>query len=275
MLHLVILLLIGGIVMTTTGEAGQREAAIMQRSYKAPPYDPRKKRAMKRQTGVIKKTDQKLIKRLKPDKITPDIPKGTSFDNLSNKNLRHTGLVDVFGAGGGAAGAFGHRLGHGSLISEGGNEATEEAVRAALEWLKRHQNPDGSWSCHAFTDRCCKEKGPCRIHSKNPDPAGGDGRGWKEHDIGVTALAVLAFTGFGHTHQFGIHQDYVEVLRKALQYLKSVQITGTGDPNYDGCFRHRSTIPTDRSKETEIDEDMEDFDDVPASEAIASPDSEE
>ncbi len=258
-LHLVILLLVGGLVLSeSTGQARTKKTAIIKREYKPPPYDPTRKRAMKRRSGVLKKTNKKLVKRLKPDKVTPDIPKGTSFDNLSNKNLEHKGLVDVFGLGGGAAGAYGHRLGHGSLISEGGSEATEEAVRAALEWLKRHQNPDGSWSCHDFVKMCDKKTGPCVNHPKNKAPWGkNDGRGWKEHDIGVTALAVLAFTGYGHTHQTGVHQDYVRVLKKAVKFLKSVQIHGTGDPRYDGCFRFKETIPKDKSKEMEIDEELE------------------
>ncbi len=142
------------------------------------------------------------------------------------------------------------------LKSEGGSDASEEAVRAALEWLRRHQNPDGSWSCGDYTARCDKEKGPCRIHAKNPDPAGGDGRGRKEHDVGVTALAMLAFTGWGHTHRTGTYPEYTEVLKKACDFLKSVQIKGTGDPNYDGCFRKLESIPKDKTKESEVDEDQ-------------------
>ena len=41
----------------------------------------------------------------------------------------------AFGTGGGAAGAYGNRTGRGSLIREGGSEATEAAVLAALMWL--------------------------------------------------------------------------------------------------------------------------------------------
>jgi len=52
---------------------------------------------------------------------TKDIPKGTSFDNLSNKNLDSTGYIDAYGIGGGRAGAYGARWGHGSLVREGGS----------------------------------------------------------------------------------------------------------------------------------------------------------
>jgi hypothetical protein len=133
----------------------------------------------------------------------------------------------------------------------------QEAIRAALEWLRRHQSEDGSWSCNDFVSRCSKEYGPCKNHPTNVDPAGSDGRGRKEHDIGVTALAMLAFTGYGHTHQVGTYPEYVEVLKKACDYMRSVQIKGMGDPNYDGCFRKAESIPKDKSKEAESDEDQQ------------------
>ena len=143
------------------------------------------------------------------------------------------------------------------LKDEGGSVETEDAVLAALEWLMRHQNEDGSWSCHDFTSRCDKSAGPCKNHPDNVDPAGGDGRGWKDHDIGVTALAMLAFTGYGHSHRAGTHEKYVEVLKKACNFMRSVQIKGTNDPNYDGCFRRIESIPKDKSKEAEVDEDQQ------------------
>ncbi len=169
-----------------------------------------------------------------------------------------SGINEAIGVGGGAgsgsAGAFNVRLG---ILQEGGSKATEEAVRAALEWLRRHQNEDGSWSCNDFMARCDKGHGPCKNLPDNVDPAGSDGRGWKEHDIGVTALAMLAFTGYGHTHRVGTFPEYVEVLKKACDFMKSVQIKGTGDPNYDGCFRRAESIPKDKSKEAEDDEDTQ------------------
>jgi len=45
-----------------------------------------------------------------------------------------------------------------------------------------------------------------------------------------------------------------EVLKKAVDFLKSVQVTGSGE--YDGCFRFKESIPTDRSKEMALDEDL-------------------
>ncbi len=63
--------------------------------------------------------------------------------------------------------------------------APRNAVLAALQWLARHQNSDGSWSADRFSDRCSATK--CA------------GAGEPEHNIGVSALALLAFLGAGYT----------------------------------------------------------------------------
>ena len=40
------------------------------------------------------------------------------------------------------------------LREAGGTEGSEQAVKRALQWLKRHQNPDGSWSFFHLGGRC-------------------------------------------------------------------------------------------------------------------------
>jgi Ca-activated chloride channel family protein len=52
--------------------------------------------------------------------ITTDIPRGTSFENLSNKNLRSNSCVDAFGIGSGGAGAYGISSANGVSGSRGG-----------------------------------------------------------------------------------------------------------------------------------------------------------
>jgi hypothetical protein len=268
-LHLVLLVLFMNVVYTREKKGGTEvsiNVAVKPVIKPKPPaYDPTLKRDMKRRRPVpgpkdANVKDPVILKREVED-VTPDIPLGTSLDNLTNVQITEgenpQGINDAIGVGGGGAAAYGQRWGKGSLKREGGSEGSEEAVRASLEWLRRHQSADGHWSCRDFTEMCDKQKGPCKIHPKNPDPAGGDGRGWKEHDIGVTALAILAYTGYGHTHRTGTFPEYVEVLKKACSYIKGVQIKGTGDPNYDGAFRHKETIPQDKSKETDLDEETE------------------
>jgi hypothetical protein len=205
---------------------------------KPPPYDPLRKRDVKRTPkvpGVIKNKEVQTIQRKIVDEVAADIPKGTSLDNLTNVSLESTvdtpskGIYDTLGVGGGAAGAYGERWGKGSLKGEGGSEGTEDAVRAALEWLMRHQSPDGSWKAKGFMEQCkkaCQSVDAARY---------GDGKGDEHHDVGITALAMLAFAGYGHTHRDGIFEEYVECLRKAVQFMKKVQVQ-SNDPNTNGRY---------------------------------------
>lgn len=61
----------------------------------------------------------------------------------------------------------------------------QAAIDAALRWLARHQNADGSWSADRFDARCTGAK--C------------SGSGEADYHVGVTALALLPFLGAGFT----------------------------------------------------------------------------
>lgn len=143
--------------------------------------------------------------------ITTDVPKGVSFDNPSNVHLDARDINDAIGTGGGASGAYGSRFGHGSP-GEGGGPETTNSVRDALEWLADHQSPDGRWEAGAWTKNC-KEK-TCSGPGTN---LGGD------HDLGVTALATLAFLGDGNTHRFGKTPRFRIVVQRALKWMKTQQ----------------------------------------------------
>ena len=206
---------------------------------KPPPYDPTRKRDVQRTARVPGPKDPKIkdpvVLKREVEEVAVDMPQGTSLDNLTNVNLENssagnqTGINDAIGLGGGVAGAYGERWGKGSLSREGGSEGTEDCVRAALEWLRRHQSPDGSWKCQEYIEQCKKA-------CQNIDSARyGDGRGMKEHDVGVTALAMLAFAGYGHTHRDGVYDEYVTCLQKAVNYLKSVQVHSE-DPSTNGRY---------------------------------------
>ncbi len=80
----------------------------------------------------------------------------------------------------------------------GGTAETQDAVRTGLEWLKRNQRKNGSWSM----------RGPYR-----------DG-GYSENDTAATAMALLAFLADGHTHKSGEHQKVVE---KGIKFLVGQQ----------------------------------------------------
>ncbi len=91
-------------------------------------------------------------------------------------------------AGGATGGMFAARRNTGerrNLVARGGGtKASEAAVHAAIEWLARHQAPDGHWSSEDFANQCVRVA--C------------DGPGYADYDVGVTGLALLAFLGAGH-----------------------------------------------------------------------------
>jgi hypothetical protein len=119
------------------------------------------------------------------------------------------GFGDHAGVGGDGSG-FGGR-GKGSreaMVGRyGGTKATERAVAAALNWLHRHQNPDGSWSIENYHQNC--KYGKC------------DGPGTAKSDSGATALGLLPFLGAGQTHMNeGMYRRNVKA---ALDWLISHQ----------------------------------------------------
>jgi hypothetical protein len=97
----------------------------------------------------------------------------------------------------------------------------EPVTWTGLRWLARHQSPDGHWDAEEFHTECGKIiRGVC------------DGPGKKEHNIGVTGLALLAFLGAEYSH---VSRDcfddiiFGQTIKKALLWLIANQ-------NADGCF---------------------------------------
>ena len=85
--------------------------------------------------------------------------------------------------------------------SEEERVVSNPVLSSALEWLARHQSPDGSWSCSAFRDNCGTPANRAALPCS--------GAGYPEHDIGVTGLALLAFLRAGHTWNKGDHRETV------------------------------------------------------------------
>jgi hypothetical protein len=124
----------------------------------------------------------------------------------------------VIGVGGGAGGRFGRgRGGKRNLRAGGGGRRTQTAVDLALEWLKRHQSPDGKWEAAHFSKRC--KQGKCT------------GAGEAVYDPGVSGLALLCFLGYGETHRSGAYKNEVE---KGLKYLRNIQ-------DAEGCIGPQTT----------------------------------
>src|SRR6185295_4709153 len=64
------------------------------------------------------------------------------------------------GPGGGGSGRYGARFGgRENLVARGGGgSGTEDAVRAALRWLARHQSADGSWGAASYSINCSSDQ---------------------------------------------------------------------------------------------------------------------
>jgi hypothetical protein len=87
--------------------------------------------------------------------------------------------------------------------------ALDSSLRFALQWLQRHQHAEGMWSARSFGQLC--EGEAC------------SGGGSDAHDVGVTALAVLAILESGPSGG-----RFEESARRGLAWLSEQQ-------GLDGC----------------------------------------
>ena len=119
------------------------------------------------------------------------------------------------------------------LEERGGSASTEAAVARGLEWLARHQSSRGSWAAHGFLDNC----GPGGICENHVDARSfrPSGRGDKGNDVGMTALALLAFLGDGVTHIDGGSSKYRPNVKRAVRWLLTQQ-RRSYDARADGVF---------------------------------------
>ena len=165
----------------------------------------------------------------KPNNDLAENPNEDPSDNESPHPNRDStssavGLGGGVGGGGGrgGAGGFAHRR------ARGGGGFHDDRVRAALEWLKDHQNREGYWSATTFSADSTRltAKKTYNIEFLNVGQASGD-IGWESTcDVGLTGMSLLAFVGAGYDHKGG---DYAATCRQAVLYLRKVQ-------DNDGCF---------------------------------------
>lgn len=111
------------------------------------------------------------------------------------------------------------------LDAAGGTADSERSVAAAINWLARHQNADGSWGCLNFTTQC---KDPsCTAHLKK------DGA---EYPMAATAFGVLPFLTTGQTHE--TKGPYQGVIRKGLLWMSTHQDRKTGRLGTGSMYEH-------------------------------------
>lgn len=135
---------------------------------------------------------------------------GGLADAMRTGRLGDIGTHALEGGGvGGLGSPFGNRTGtaKAALVRAGGSVPSERAVTRGLEWIQRHQRPDGGWSLsprpECDGDRKCPE-----------DPA-------LDSDTAATGLALLPLLGAGHHHeQEGPFQD---TIKRGLKWLTDHQ----------------------------------------------------
>jgi hypothetical protein len=137
-------------------------------------------------------------------------------DAISDIPLGGTGVCGSIGVGGGGmAGCFGYRGGGGrkrAVARFGGSKATESAVEAALRWLARHQEADGHWDQSKW---------------------GGTATYRLRGDISMSAFALLAFLGAGHTSRAGKFRDNV---MRAQNWLLGQKAAGGKEGSFARCL---------------------------------------
>ena len=113
--------------------------------------------------------------------------------------------------------------------SNGGTDASETAVEAALAWLAAHQTADGSWDAEATGAGLVglDETGVDRQHAG------------KTADAGLTALSVLAFLGAGYTREEG---RYAGTVGGAIDWLVAHQradgFLGADAAHFEAMYCH-------------------------------------
>jgi hypothetical protein len=112
-----------------------------------------------------------------------------------------------------------------AILGDGKTFATLRAADAALDWIARHQNPNGSWSLDGFDHQCTGKK------CTSPAARGSDSA--------ATALALLPFLAAGETPVTdGPHKKTVS---RGLQYLiNNQQADGSlaGRSAFDLMYTH-------------------------------------
>lgn len=114
----------------------------------------------------------------------------------------------------------------------GGNRKTERAVADGLAWLAAHQRPDGIWDRKGF-DRLCPEHDRCSQTSL--------GYASRNANVGLSALAALAFLGAGYTHEEG---EYADNLTNVFSYILAQQDLGGSFSASSGFQIYNDAIAT-------------------------------
>lgn len=98
---------------------------------------------------------------------------------------------------------------------------SEDAVERGLDWLARHQLPDGGWSFDLTEKDSNGREGACGGQCSNSTSTSGGNvykRGLHPSRMAATAIALLPFLGAGYTHTDS--NQYQKTVAAGLRYLE-------------------------------------------------------
>ncbi|MCA9001170.1 MAG: terpene cyclase/mutase family protein, partial [Planctomycetes bacterium] len=154
-----------------------------------------------------------------PDQVT-ETNDSTDFtealgdpDFQSNSPLDSFADNSVIGIGGPPGGKFGLRGDGGGKERRVGSK-NWVTIQRGLSWLADHQSPDGHWDVDEYFLDNVRGGTNCT-----------EGAGIASQDVGITALALLAFLGDGSTTRNG---EYKDVVTRGVRWLNQQQDSDTG-----------------------------------------------
>ena len=224
--HVVLLLILGTIIVFETQEKDDRPP-ITVRKAAPPPEMPKPKPKTSIDPVDLEVVDERPSLSEEIERIPPTAPV-----------VKNQPIDPIEGLSGDLSGAL---LGEWKPRPFGDGRTpvgADDAILSALRWLARHQQPDGSWSSQPREHRCSGEAElPCADPSHTREPVGMRG-----FDVGVTGLALLAFSGAGYTHSTGQYHELRQSVRKGLDWLLAQQIH-SDDAQLDGLFGSPENAP--------------------------------
>ncbi len=171
------------------------------------------------------------------DNSQDDGQKGKT-DAVSDVEAGDVGKFAMIGVGGPPAGMFGSRDKSGHKIARQKylgpiGAPVDLGINQGLEWLKKHQNQDGSWSASNYFKNC-QEQPKCE---PGKDQAG-------DTDVAMTGYALMCFLGSGYDHKSP--SKYRKVCAGAVSWLISKQTNDGhfGKRNYEHAVATQSIAET-------------------------------
>jgi hypothetical protein len=164
------------------------------------------------------------------DIVSDTDSKAGKTEAVSDSEMGGVGVFAMIGSGGPSSGMYGNRgkSGHKQARQKyygpiGG--PVDATINAGLDWLKKHQNIDGSWSAETYYKNCIDQ-----LKCEPGKNQAGD------TDVAMTGYALMCFLGAGYDHK--VPSKYSKVCSKAVSWLINNQAKDGhfGKRNYENAI---------------------------------------